>query len=142
MTLPLTVLIVIPVGFPDADQMESMDTVSLQAVTLVDGSMAYIQHDSKASFTDGQIMDGQVIQLEDGSAAYVQHLSMPKPGRLYNAVLTLALTRLFGLLTFFGCEPWFAGGDGLQLEDGQAVQLEDGTTAIIQTSKGKKIINA
>lgn len=61
--------------------MESMDTVSLQAVTLADGSTAYIQHDSKASFSDGQIMDGQVIQLEDGSAAYVQHVSMPKPGK-------------------------------------------------------------
>lgn len=60
--------------------MESMDTVSLQAVTLADGSTAYIQHDSKTSFSDGQIMDGQVIQLEDGSAAYVQHVSMPKAG--------------------------------------------------------------
>lgn len=61
--------------------METMDTVSLQAVTLADGSTAYIQHDSKASFSDGQIMDGQVIQLEDGSAAYVQHVSMPKAGK-------------------------------------------------------------
>lgn len=68
--------------------MESMDTVSLQAVTLADGSTAYIQHDSKASFSDGQIMDGQVIQLEDGSAAYVQHVSMPKAGK------------------------WISGGDG------------------------------
>lgn len=67
--------------FLDGDQMESMDTVSLQAVTLADGSTAYIQHDSKGSFSDGQIMDGQVIQLEDGSAAYVQHVSMPKAGR-------------------------------------------------------------
>ena len=66
---------------PDGDQMESMDTVSLQAVTLADGSTAYIQHESKASFSDGQIMDGQVIQLEDGSAAYVQHVSMPKAGK-------------------------------------------------------------
>ena len=63
--------------------MESMDTVSLQAVTLADGSTAYIQHDSKASFSDGHIMDGQVIQLEDGSAAYVQHVSMPKAGNIW-----------------------------------------------------------
>lgn len=28
------------------------------------------------------------------------------------------------------------GGDGLRLEDGQAVQLEDGTTAYIHTPKG------
>lgn len=95
LTLPLTVLVVVPVGFPDADQMESMDTVSLQAVTLADGSTAYIQHDSKASFADGQIMDGQVIQLEDGSAAYVQHVSMPKAGRLHDVPLTLVLLLLF-----------------------------------------------
>uniref|UniRef100_A0A665WPR9 Zinc finger protein 143b n=1 Tax=Echeneis naucrates TaxID=173247 RepID=A0A665WPR9_ECHNA len=103
---PVTLCLTEAVTVADGDQMESMDTVSLQAVTLADGSTAYIQHESKASFSDGQIMDGQVIQLEDGSAAYVQHVSMPK-----------------------------AGGDSLQLEDGQAVQLEDGTTAYIHTPK-------
>uniref|UniRef100_A0A4W6C1T1 Zinc finger protein 143b n=1 Tax=Lates calcarifer TaxID=8187 RepID=A0A4W6C1T1_LATCA len=103
---PVTLCLTEAVTVADGDQMESMDTVSLQAVTLADGSTAYIQHDSKASFSDGQIMDGQVIQLEDGSAAYVQHVSMPK-----------------------------TGGDSLQLEDGQAVQLEDGTTAYIHTPK-------
>nr|XP_046250047.1 zinc finger protein 143 [Scatophagus argus]XP_046250048.1 zinc finger protein 143 [Scatophagus argus]XP_046250049.1 zinc finger protein 143 [Scatophagus argus]XP_046250050.1 zinc finger protein 143 [Scatophagus argus] len=103
---PVTLCLTEAVTVADGDQMDSMDTVSLQAVTLADGSTAYIQHDSKASFSDGQIMDGQVIQLEDGSAAYVQHVSMPK-----------------------------TGGDSLQLEDGQAVQLEDGTTAYIHTPK-------
>uniref|UniRef100_A0A3B3BA75 Zinc finger protein 143b n=1 Tax=Oryzias melastigma TaxID=30732 RepID=A0A3B3BA75_ORYME len=102
---PVTLCLTEAVAVGDGDQMESMDTVSLQAVTLADGSTAYIQHDSKASFSDGQIMDGQVIQLEDGSAAYVQHVPMPKTG------------------------------DSLQLEDGQAVQLEDGTTAFIHTPK-------
>lgn len=96
-TLQLTVPVVVLVNFPDADQMESMDTVSLQAVTLADGTTAYIQHDSKASFSDGQLMDGQVIQLEDGSAAYVQHVSMPKAGRLHDeAPQTLVLTLLSG----------------------------------------------
>ncbi|KAM6973544.1 zinc finger protein 143 isoform 1-T1 [Aplochiton taeniatus] len=89
----------------DGDHIDSMDTVSLQAVTLADGSTAYIQHDSKGPFSDGQIMDGQMIQLEDGSAAYVQHVTVPKTG------------------------------DSLQLEDGQAIQLEDGTTAYIHTQK-------
>lgn len=78
---------------PDGDQMESMDTVSLQAVTLADGSTAYIQHDSKASFSDGQIMDGQVIQLEDGSAAYVQHVSMPKTGKTQKPLQALGKER-------------------------------------------------
>ncbi|XP_062403784.1 zinc finger protein 143 [Sardina pilchardus] len=89
----------------DGDHIENLDTVSLQAVTLVDGSTAYIQHNPKV-LSDGKLMEGQVIQLEDGSAAYVQHLSMPK-----------------------------SGGEGLRLEDGQAVQLEDGTTAYIHAPK-------
>lgn len=33
--------------FADSDHIEGMDTVSLQAVTLVDGSTAYIQHSPK-----------------------------------------------------------------------------------------------
>uniref|UniRef100_A0A673FNX8 Zinc finger protein 143-like n=1 Tax=Sinocyclocheilus rhinocerous TaxID=307959 RepID=A0A673FNX8_9TELE len=87
------------------DNIEGIDTVSLQAVTLVDGSTAYIQH-SQVSLIENKIMEGQVIQLEDGSAAYVQHLPMSK-----------------------------TGGEGLRLEDGQAVQLEDGTTAYIHAPK-------
>lgn len=90
----LTVKVLSLSNFPDGDQMESMDTVSLQAVTLADGSTAYIQHDSKASFSDGQIMDGQVIQLEDGSAAYVQHVSMPKAGKSQTHTVTSNEIRL------------------------------------------------
>ncbi|KAK7891193.1 hypothetical protein WMY93_023156 [Mugilogobius chulae] len=123
---PVTLCLTETVTVADGDQMEAVDTVSLQAVTLSDGSTAYIQHESKpfpeAQIMDGQVihfqheskpfsephlMDGQVIQLEVGSAAYVQHLSVPK-----------------------------TGGESLQLEDGQAVQLEDGTTAYIHTPKG------
>ncbi|XP_028306861.1 zinc finger protein 143 isoform X2 [Gouania willdenowi] len=103
---PVTLCLTEAVAVGDGDHLESMDTVSLQAVTLADGSTAYIQHESKAAFSDGHITDGQVIQLEDGSAAYVQHVSVPK-----------------------------TGGDSLQLEDGQAVQLEDGTTAYIHAPK-------
>ncbi|XP_018607899.1 zinc finger protein 143-like isoform X2 [Scleropages formosus] len=101
----------------DGDPVDSMDTVSLQAVTLADGSTAYIQHNPKVSVSEGKLVDGQVIQLEDGSAAYVQHVSMPKAEET---------------------GPWtgsplcdVVGGDSLRLEDGQAVQLEDGTTAYI-----------
>ncbi|KAJ8249278.1 hypothetical protein GJAV_G00233100 [Gymnothorax javanicus] len=89
------------VSVADGDQIDNLDTVSLQAVTLVDGSTAYIQHNPRVSLSDGKLMEGQVIHLEDGSAAYVQHVSMPK------------------------------AEDSLRLEDGQAVQLEDGTTAYI-----------
>ncbi|XP_034541866.1 zinc finger protein 143 isoform X1 [Notolabrus celidotus] len=116
---PVTLCLTEAVTVQDGDQMDTMDTVSLQAVTLADGSTAYIQHDSKSAFSDGQIMDGQVIQLEDGSAAYVQHVAMPKAGETQLPAVAYQLT----------------GGDSLQLEDGQAVQLEDGTTAYIHTPK-------
>ncbi|XP_037110652.1 zinc finger protein 143 isoform X1 [Syngnathus acus] len=105
---PVTLCLTEAVTVADGEQMDTMDTVSLQAVTLMDGSTAYIQRDTKPTFSDAQIMDGQVIQLEDGSAAYVRHVSMAK-----------------------------SGGDSLQLEDGQAVQLEDGTTAFIHTHKAE-----
>ncbi|XP_078537087.1 zinc finger protein 143 [Lissotriton helveticus] len=114
------------VSVADGDNLENMESVSLQAVTLADGSTAFIQHNSK----DGKLIDGQVIQLEDGSTAYVQHVSMPKN------VDNLRLE----------------DGQAVQLEDGttayihhsskdsydqnalQAVQLEDGTTAYIHHS--------
>uniref|UniRef100_A0A8C1D8A8 Zinc finger protein 143b n=1 Tax=Cyprinus carpio carpio TaxID=630221 RepID=A0A8C1D8A8_CYPCA len=68
------------------DNMEGIDTVSLQAVTLVDGSTAYIQHSPKGGeglrLEDGQAVqleDGttgglQAVQLEDGTTAYIQHM--------------------------------------------------------------------
>ncbi|XP_069824134.1 zinc finger protein 143 [Dendropsophus ebraccatus] len=104
----------------DGESMDTMEGVSLQAVTLADGTTAYIQHNAK----DGKLMEGQVIQLEDGSAAYVQHVPKSDSLRLED-------------------------GQAVQLEDGttayihhstkdsydqssvQAVQLEDGTTAYI-----------
>ncbi|KAG2463096.1 IPO7 protein, partial [Polypterus senegalus] len=73
-TQHVTICLSEAVAVTDGDQLEHMDAVSLQAVTLVDGSTAYIQHNPK----DGKLMDGQVIQLEDGSAAYVQHLPVSK----------------------------------------------------------------
>uniref|UniRef100_A0A8C6T6U9 Zinc finger protein 143 n=1 Tax=Neogobius melanostomus TaxID=47308 RepID=A0A8C6T6U9_9GOBI len=38
-------------------QMETVDTVSLQAVTLSDGSTAYIQHEAKA-FSEADVLEG------------------------------------------------------------------------------------
>lgn len=107
----------------DSDHIEAMDTVSLQAVTLVDGSTAYIQHSPK-----DKIMEGQVIQLEDGSAAYVQHLPMPKAvgeGLRLEDGQTVQLED--GTTAFIHAPKETYDQGGLQ-----AVQLEDGTTAYIQ----------
>uniref|UniRef100_A0A673AEJ7 C2H2-type domain-containing protein n=1 Tax=Sphaeramia orbicularis TaxID=375764 RepID=A0A673AEJ7_9TELE len=123
---PVTLCLTEAVTVADGDQMDSMDTVSLQAVTLADGSTAYIQHDSKAAFSDGQIMDGQVIQLEDGSAAYVQHVSMPKAGKAHSVLLRGRTVHGNSGFVFVG------GADSYDQSGLQEVQLEDGSTAYIQ----------
>uniref|UniRef100_A0A8C2HBQ6 Zinc finger protein 143a n=1 Tax=Cyprinus carpio TaxID=7962 RepID=A0A8C2HBQ6_CYPCA len=99
------------VGIADCDQ--GMDTVSLQAVTLADGSTAYIPHNTQES----NIVEGQVIQLEDGSSAYVQHIDVPKADESNNWTGSSV------------CD--VVGNESLRLEDAQTVQLEDGTTAYI-----------
>ncbi|XP_042198054.1 zinc finger protein 76 isoform X2 [Callorhinchus milii] len=99
-----------------------MESLSLQAVTLTDGSTAYIQHTLK----DAKLVEGQTIHLEDGTTAYIQQVTVQKGDSLP-----------------------FEDGQAVQLEDGstayihhtqkdefdpdavQAVQLEDGTTAYI-----------
>uniref|UniRef100_W5KFL8 Zinc finger protein 143a n=1 Tax=Astyanax mexicanus TaxID=7994 RepID=W5KFL8_ASTMX len=99
------------VGISDGDQ--NIDAVSLQAVTLADGSTAYIQN----NIQDASVMEGQIIQLDDGSTAFVHHIAVPKeePSEWSGTAISDGM-----------------GGESLSLEDGQAIQLEDGTTAYIQ----------
>ncbi|XP_074853525.1 zinc finger protein 143 isoform X2 [Carettochelys insculpta] len=111
------------VAVQDGDNLENMEGVSLQAVTLADGSTAYIQHNSK----DGKLMDGQVIQLEDGSAAYVQHVSMPKSRDSLRLEDGQAVQLEDGTTAFIH----HTSKDSYDQSALQAVQLEDGTTAYI-----------
>nr|XP_005989746.1 PREDICTED: zinc finger protein 143 isoform X2 [Latimeria chalumnae] len=112
------------VAVADGEQLENMDGVSLQAVTLADGSTAYIQHSPK----DGKLMEGQVIQLEDGCTAYVQHVSMPKTGDSLRLEDGQAVQLEDGTTAFIH----HATKDNCGQSALQAVQLEDGTTAYIQ----------
>ncbi|MEE6498752.1 hypothetical protein FKM82_003221 [Ascaphus truei] len=107
----------------DGESMDTMENVSLQAVTLSDGSTAYIQHNLK----DGKLIEGQVIQLEDGSAAYVQHVSVPK------TVDSLRLEDGQAVQLEDGTTAYIhhTSKDGYDQSSVQAVQLEDGTTAYI-----------
>uniref|UniRef100_A0A803JRQ5 Zinc finger protein 143 n=1 Tax=Xenopus tropicalis TaxID=8364 RepID=A0A803JRQ5_XENTR len=80
----------------DGESMDTMEGMSLQAVTLADGSTAYIQHNTKGtafptgggaandlSLEDGQAVQleddsydqssVQAVQLEDGTTAYIHH---------------------------------------------------------------------
>ncbi|XP_062433720.1 zinc finger protein 143 isoform X2 [Rhea pennata] len=111
------------VAVQDGDNLENMEGVSLQAVTLSDGSTAYIQHNSK----DGKLMDGQVIQLEDGSAAYVQHVPMPKNRDSLRLEDGQAVQLEDGTTAFIH----HTSKDSYDQSALQAVQLEDGTTAYI-----------
>ncbi|KAK7811616.1 hypothetical protein U0070_006052 [Myodes glareolus] len=107
----------------DGDNLENMEGVSLQAVTLADGSTAYIQHNSK----DGRLIDGQVIQLEDGSAAYVQHVPIPKSRDSLRLEDGQAVQLEDGTTAFIH----HTSKDSYDQSSLQAVQLEDGTTAYI-----------
>ncbi|XP_054684512.1 zinc finger protein 143 isoform X3 [Grus americana] len=111
------------VAVQDGDNLENMEGVSLQAVTLADGSTAYIQHNSK----DGKLMDGQVIQLEDGSAAYVQHVPMSKSRDSLRLEDGQAVQLEDGTTAFIH----HTSKDSYDQSALQAVQLEDGTTAYI-----------
>nr|XP_009513374.1 PREDICTED: zinc finger protein 76 isoform X2 [Phalacrocorax carbo] len=98
-----------------------MESLGLQAVTLSDGTTAYIQQAVKGE----KLIEGQVIELEDGTTAYIHQVTVQK-------------------------EPVaFEDGQPVMLEDGsmayihntakesydpstfEAIQLEDGSTAYI-----------
>ncbi|MCI4383116.1 hypothetical protein PGIGA_G00022710 [Pangasianodon gigas] len=88
-------------------------TDSLEAVTLTDGSTAYIQCNTQ----DGCVLEGQVIQLDDGATAYIQHIAVQngdEPSGWSGAATSDVVE-----------------GESLSLEAGQAVQLEDGSTAYV-----------
>ncbi|XP_018426652.1 PREDICTED: zinc finger protein 143-like, partial [Nanorana parkeri] len=104
----------------DGESMDTMEGVSLQAVTLADGSTAYIQHSAK----DDKLMEGQVIQLEDGSAAYVHHVTKSDGLRLEDGQ---AVQLEDGTTAFIH----HSTKDSYDQSSVQAVQLEDGTTAYI-----------
>ncbi|KAM4721444.1 zinc finger protein 143 isoform 2-T2 [Rhinophrynus dorsalis] len=105
----------------DGESMDTMEGVSLQAVTLADGSTAYIQHNAK----DGKLMEGQVIQLEDGSAAYVQHVAKNADSLRLEDGQAVQLED--GTTAYIH----HSSKDSFDQSSVQAVQLEDGTTAYI-----------
>ncbi|XP_057181588.1 zinc finger protein 76 isoform X1 [Triplophysa rosa] len=99
-----------------------MEGLGVQAVTLSDGSTAFLQQNA----SDGSVLEGNTVQLEDGSTAFIQHITLQQKESLA-----------------------FEDGQAVQLEDGstafihhapkagydpsavEAVQLEDGSTAYI-----------
>ncbi|NXC77505.1 ZNF76 protein, partial [Anhinga anhinga] len=98
-----------------------MESLGLQAVTLSDGTTAYLQQAVKGE----KLIEGQVIELEDGTTAYIHQVTVQKESVA------------------------FEDGQPVMLEDGsmayihntakesydpsafEAIQLEDGSTAYI-----------
>lgn len=113
---------------------QQMDTQTVQAVTLADGTTAFIQHPK-----GGKFMEGQTISLEDGSTAVVQGISHVLPVNNIQSEIDSVVNPNIVLT-----DSTQVGGQPIQLEDGttaflhhtpkeglQAIQLEDGTTAYI-----------
>ncbi|XP_052066071.1 zinc finger protein 76-like isoform X2 [Mytilus californianus] len=109
---------------------------TVQAVTLSDGTTAFIQHPK-----GGKFLEGQTITLEDGTTAVVQVTNLSvHPSSMSNEADTILHENTSTL------ENSVQGDHSIQLEDGttayiqntvkdgtniQALQLEDGTTAYI-----------
>nr|XP_022309703.1 zinc finger protein 76-like [Crassostrea virginica]XP_022309705.1 zinc finger protein 76-like [Crassostrea virginica] len=113
---------------------QQMDAQTVQAVTLADGTTAFIQHPK-----GGKFMEGQTISLEDGSTAVVQGVSHVLPVNNIQSEIDSVVNPNIVLT-----DSSQVGGQPIQLEDGttaflhhtpkeglQAIQLEDGTTAYI-----------
>ncbi|KAK2175118.1 hypothetical protein NP493_746g00011 [Ridgeia piscesae] len=72
------------IGFSEAQLVQTVSadngTQMVQAITLADGSTAYIQHPMKVNdvSVSAKLLEGQAIQLEDGTTAFVQ--APPKDG--------------------------------------------------------------
>ncbi|KAK3102461.1 hypothetical protein FSP39_011548 [Pinctada imbricata] len=91
------------------------NTRTVQAVTLADGTTAFIQHPK-----GGKFLEGQTITLEDGSTAVVQGLSQ---------VSNLPVSVSSDVENVVNDHSVIS--DGGHITDGQPVQLEDGTTALL-----------
>lgn len=91
-------------------------------------------------------MEGQVIQLDDGATAYIQHIAVQNSGVYVTHALrsvSQSLIVYHHFLIFFKLSLYFlfveepsglsgaAMSDVESLEAGQAVQLEDGSTAYL-----------
>nr|XP_032648490.1 zinc finger protein 76-like [Chelonoidis abingdonii] len=98
-----------------------MESLGLQAVTLTDGTTAYIQQAIKGE----KLLEGQVIELEDGTTAYIHQVTVQKESIAFEDGQQVVLED--GSMAYIHNTPK-EGYDASALEE---VQLEDGSTAYI-----------
>ncbi|XP_050808991.1 zinc finger protein 76 isoform X1 [Gopherus flavomarginatus] len=98
-----------------------MESLGLQAVTLTDGTTAYIQQAIKGE----KLLEGQVIELEDGTTAYIHQVTVQKESIAFEDGQQVVLED--GSMAYIHNTPK-EGYDANALEE---VQLEDGSIAYI-----------
>ncbi|NXS91282.1 ZNF76 protein, partial [Jacana jacana] len=98
-----------------------MESLGLQAVTLSDGTTAYIQQAVKGE----KLIEGQVIELEDGTTAYIHEVTVQKESVAFDNGQPVVLED--GSMAYIHNTPK-ESYDPSTLE---AIHLEDGSTAYI-----------
>uniref|UniRef100_A0A8B9TM54 Zinc finger protein 76 n=1 Tax=Anas platyrhynchos TaxID=8839 RepID=A0A8B9TM54_ANAPL len=98
-----------------------MESLGLQAVTLSDGTTAYIQQAVK----DAKLIEGQVIELEDGTTAYIHQVTVQKEPVSFEDGQPIVLED--GSMVYIQNAP----KENYDSSTFEAVQLEDGSTAYI-----------
>ncbi|NXQ98888.1 ZNF76 protein, partial [Sagittarius serpentarius] len=98
-----------------------MESLGLQAVTLSDGTTAYIQQAVKGE----KLIEGQVIELEDGTTAYIHQVTVQKESVSFEDGQPVVLED--GSMAYIHN----TAKESYDPSTFEAVQLEDGSTAYI-----------
>ncbi|NXA99877.1 ZNF76 protein, partial [Cnemophilus loriae] len=98
-----------------------MESLGLPAVTLGDGTTAYLQQAGRGE----KLIEGQVIELEDGTTAYIHQVTVQKEAVAFEDGQPVVLED--GSMAFIHS----TAKDSYEPGTFQAVQLEDGSTAYI-----------
>ncbi|KFQ80952.1 Zinc finger protein 76, partial [Phaethon lepturus] len=98
-----------------------MESLGLQAVTLSDGTTAYIQQAVKGE----KLIEGQVIELEDGTTAYIHQVTVQKESVAFEDGQPVVLED--GSMAYIHN----TAKESYDPSTFEAVQLEDGSTAYI-----------
>ncbi|XP_041365657.1 zinc finger protein 76-like isoform X2 [Gigantopelta aegis] len=111
----------VSMSLPDGNIVTMANGHVVQAVTLADGTTAFIQHPK----ANEKFLEGQTLTLEDGSTAVVQG-DTPKSESVSKLIAGQAIQLEDGSTAYLQTTPKAALDQGLQ-----AITLEDGTTAFI-----------
>uniref|UniRef100_A0A8C5T1I8 Transcription factor IIIA n=1 Tax=Malurus cyaneus samueli TaxID=2593467 RepID=A0A8C5T1I8_9PASS len=98
-----------------------MESLGLPAVTLGDGTAAYLQQAGRGE----KLIEGQVIELEDGTTAYIHQVTVEKEAVAFEDGQPVVLED--GSMAFIHS----TAKDNYEPGTFEAVQLEDGSTAYI-----------